>query len=94
MVVVRGGVVYYTDGDGDRAGPAAGGTPTQLATEPEGANALAVDDMNLYWSTFRGTGAIMKMALAGGPPSPLVPSTLNAQIAVRGPSLYFASRGS
>ena len=37
----------------------------------DGREVAAVDDMNLYWSTFRGTGAIMKMALAGGPPSPL-----------------------
>jgi hypothetical protein len=92
VVVAAGGVVYYTDGNDVMSVPAGGGSPALLATEPNGPNALAVDDTNLYWSAFRGGGAIMKMPLAGGPPTALVPSTLLARIAVRGPNLYFASQ--
>jgi hypothetical protein len=64
--------VFFTDrcetADAVRVVPAAGGTPTSLAADTNGAGAIALDDANVYWLNSKG-GRLMKVAKAGGAPT-------------------------
>ena len=90
-IVVRESSVYFTDGDDVMMVPAAGGNAVPLATAQEFPFSLAVDATNLYWSSGRGAGAIVKLPLPGGTPTTLASGTGLARIAVDATNVYFTS---
>jgi hypothetical protein len=94
-IAVRAGIVYWANaGSGGPAMlgpghdgtivsmPLSGGAPLVLAEGQAGPSALAVDDLNVYWTTAgditssggaTATGGVFAVPLAGGTPVPLVP---------------------
>ncbi len=90
-IAVSDGNVYFTDGDNVMMAPAAGGNAVVIATGQNFPFSLAVDSTNVYWSSARGTGAIVKMPLTGGTPTILASSTGMNRIAVDTTSVYFTT---
>jgi hypothetical protein len=65
--------------------------PFTLATGPSFPVALAADATHLYWTTSGGEGAVMRVALAGGPPEMLASNQVwPSAIAVDARSVYWS----
>ena len=65
--------------------------PFTLATGPSFPVALAADATHLYWTTIGGEGAVMRVALAGGPPEMLASNQVwPTAIAVDARSVYWS----
>lgn len=90
-IAVRDGNVYFTDGDNVMMAPASGGNAAVIAAGQNFPFSLAVDSANVYWSSARGTGAVLKMPLVGGAPTTLASSTGLNRIAVDATTVYFTA---
>jgi hypothetical protein len=114
-IAVRDGIVYWANnGSGLPASffgpghdgsivamPLAGGPTSVLADGQDGPSAIAVDDLNVYWTTTGGvpsngsataTGGVFAVPLAGGTAVPLVPNlVLPGPVAALGGDVVFAT---
>ncbi len=72
--------------------PVSGGNRTTLASGKPGRQLdVAVDDSNVYWTTYLG-GDVLKVPMAGGKPTTLGSGFLeSANITVDGTSVYWSS---
>jgi hypothetical protein len=74
--------------------PKQGGTPVALASGVT-VNSLAVDANFVYWTNSVSSGTVMKVAIAGGAPTPVATGQLfPAGIAVDATNLYWVNAGS
>jgi hypothetical protein len=92
-IAARGGRVYWVSRDAVMAVSATGGAPVTLASGQAGAEYIAVDDTNVYWTSGQSGGVIMKAPISGGTATTLATSTGDARLAVDATNLYFTSIG-
>jgi hypothetical protein len=89
--------VYFTNNGGVFKVPTAGGATTTVAAVPAGADAIALDAANVYWTVYNDPppSLIMKVPKRGGAPVTLVSSDLvsPSRIASDGSYLYWTDRG-
>jgi len=70
-----------------------GGTPATIASGQLGANAIAVDSANVYWTTIFGSGSIMKVPLSGGTPTMVASGQNPYDLAVDATTIYWSDFG-
>jgi hypothetical protein len=66
---------------------------TIVASQQTDAWAIAVDETNVYWTTYGPNGSIMKAPLATGNPVPLATGQYPAAITIDGTAVYWANYG-
>jgi hypothetical protein len=82
-----------SSGGCDAAQAACSGVPRTLASGQSEAYAVAVDDVNVYWTTFTG-GTVMQAPIAGGAPITIASGQSNpTNIEVDAVNIYWAGSG-
>jgi hypothetical protein len=92
-IAVSGGDVYWVTDSTIMSVPTAGGTPVTLASRQGGAEFIAVDAANVYWTDGTAGAAIVQVARSGGTPTTLATATGDARLALDATNLHYTSIG-